>query len=70
MLTTVVVLDAASFSMFTLEADQATLDRLDDEENYYIIDPKTKQVFINKEWITIPAGRIQADGQLVVTNAG
>lgn len=44
--------------------------KLDDEENYVIINPERKQCFVNGEWINIPEGRIQSSGQLVVVNAG
>lgn len=46
------------------------LQRLDDEENYVIVDPLTMQCYVNGEWINIPEGRFQSDNQLVVTNAG
>lgn len=42
------------------------LHRFDDEENYVIIDPFTKECFVNGEWLPIPQGRLQDDGQLVV----
>jgi hypothetical protein len=46
------------------------LQRFDDEENYVIIDPFTKECYVNGEWVKIPYGRIQDDGQLVVISGG
>lgn len=56
--------------VFLVWATMAEIQKLDDEENYVIVDPETKKCFVNGEWVGIPEGRFQSDGQLVVQNAG
>jgi hypothetical protein len=70
MLISIVCIEPFKLEPFIVEVDQATLERLDDEENYILINPATKQCFVNGEWINLPQGRIQADGQIEVHNAG
>lgn len=70
MLIPLIVIESSTFDVFTVEASQEQIDRMDDEENYVIINPLTKQCFINNQWVNIPQGRIQADGQIEVHNAG
>lgn len=51
-------------------ATDEQIKQLDDEENYVIVDPIQMQCFVRGEWINIPEGRFQSDGQLVVVNGG
>lgn len=53
-----------------LHVTEAELQRLDDEENYVILDPEHKQCFVNGEWVNVPSARFQSNGQLVAVNAG
>lgn len=67
---TVYVFEPHKLEVFLIIASQPELDRLDDEENYVIVDPETKQCYVDGAWINIPTGKFQTDGQLVVINAG
>lgn len=67
---TVYIFEPNKLEVFLMLASQAELDRLDDEENYVIVDPETKQCYVNGSWVNIPVGKFQTDGQLVVVNAG
>lgn len=64
------VLEIATDAVFLAHLSQAELDRLDDEENYVLVDPETKQKYVNGSWENIPIGKIQTDGQMVVIPNG
>lgn len=70
MLISILCVEPHKMEPFIVEVDEKTLQRLDDEENYILINPATKQCYVNGEWINLPSGRIQADGQIEVHNAG
>lgn len=66
----IIVFEPNSLEMFQISGvTQEQLDRLDDEENYAIVDPTTKECYVNNFWIPIPEGHFQSDNQLVVIGA-
>lgn len=63
----IIVFEPHSYDVFKVTgATIQELERLDDEENYVIIDPATNECFINGSWVDIPEGHFLSDNQLVV----
>lgn len=64
------IFEPHKLEVFLIWANDAEITRLDDEENYVIVDPEHKQCFVGGNWINIPEGKFAADNQLAVVQKG